>query len=112
MAKEPCLSCGATVWHTMNFVYPKNKSDAIVTCSECTHLPLSPRYDDVYIGSGGGIKTDENLCDPKTGREIPFHTKQDKAVVMKMLGLRQAESAERQHGSRNEMFLHRKKYFV
>ena len=72
---------------------------------------MTPCYDDVYLGPGGGIKTDPNICDPKTGREIPFVTKQDKAVAMRIAGVRQSVSAERQHGYRNEMYLHRKKYF-
>lgn len=88
------------------------KGQQIQRCSDCDRIPMSSTYDDVYIGPTGGLKTDPNLCDPKTGKEIPFHTKQDKAVIMKQLGVRQALCAERVHGYRNEMFLHRKKYFM
>lgn len=71
-------------------------------CDVCGNLP--PVWlPDVYLGGPGGTpRTDPNLCDPKTGREISFSTKREKAAVMKYLGLQQARSAERQHGARNE----------
>lgn len=72
---------------------------------------MTPRYDDIYLGPSGGLKTEENICDPKTGQPIPFHTKQDKAIAMKMAGIRQSPRAERDHGMRNEMYLNRKSYF-
>lgn len=74
-------------------------------------VPMTPMYDDIYLGPEGGLKTEENICDPKTGREIPFHTKQDKAIAMQIAGVKQSERAERIHGYRNEMYLHRKTYF-
>lgn len=66
---------------------------------------------DMYLGTSGGIQTDENLCGDD-GNPIPFQTKREKAIIVKQLGLRQSESAERQHGMRNESHLHRKKYFI
>lgn len=89
-----------------------NKAGNIIqTCQNCDWKPLTPMYDDVFLGKAGGIKTDENICDPKTGREIPFVTKQDKAVAMRLAGVKQAASAERRHGARNEEYLHRATHF-
>lgn len=70
-------------------------------CDQCGRVPII-WLPDVYLGGRGGIQTDENLCNPKTGQPIPFSTKREKAAIMKMLNLRQATSAEHQHGSRNE----------
>lgn len=79
-------------------------------CNLCRNLP--PIWlPDMYLGTKGGIQTDENLCGDD-GRPIPFQTKREKAIIAKQLGLRQSDSAERQHGARNESHLHRKKYFI
>jgi len=106
----PCVNCGSTLHHTVSIRYVDGQK--VERCSDCERIPMQTTYDDVYLGPGSGMKTDPNLCDKKTGQEIPFYTKQDKAIVMKQLGLRQALSAERVHGHRNEDYLHRKKYFV
>lgn len=67
---------------------------------------------DVFLGGPGGtVRTDENLCD-NNGKPIPFSTKREKKAIMNMLKVRQADSAERQHGYRNESHLHRKTYFT
>lgn len=85
--------------------------ELLQTCSDCDLIRIPSSYDDVYLGKGGGWKTDPNICDPKTMEPIPFQTKQDKAVAMKIAGVKQSVSAERQHGFRNEEGLHRRKYF-
>ncbi len=79
-------------------------------CDMCGNLP--PAWmPDVYLGGPGGTpRTDENLCNPQTGKPIEFSTKREKAAIMRMLNVRQADSAEHQHGGRNESHLHRKKY--
>lgn len=83
-------------------------------CDICANLPSFWNPDVFLGGSGGSPQTCENLCDPKTGRPIPFSTKREKAAIMNMLGVRQADSAERQRGSRNESHLNvgKKKYFI
>lgn len=79
-------------------------------CDECGKVP--PVWlPDVYLGSKGGTQIDEQLCNAK-GEPIPFQTKREKAAIMNMLQVRQADSAERQHGFRNEMYLNRKKYYI
>lgn len=110
MPIAPCEACNSQKYHTRQWVYDKNKR-LISFCSDCQHIPMTPTYDDVYLGGHGGIQTDPNIVHPKTGIEIPFQTKQDKAVAMRIAGVKQAASAERHHGFRNESHLHRKKYF-
>ena len=69
-------------------------------CDKCTDMRFTAQPD-VYFRSNGGIQTDPNICD-KQGREIPFSCKRTKLAAMKEAGVRQAQSAERQHGARNE----------
>lgn len=83
-------------------------------CDICSNTPsiwlpdVSMAYPKEY--RKGHMIYDPNLCD-KTGKVIPFSSKREKAVIMNQLGLRQATSSERNHGVRNEAYLHRKKYF-
>lgn len=77
-------------------------------CDICGSMP-AVWLPDVYLGSKGGIQTDPNLCNDK-GQEIPFHTKREKAAIMRMLNVKQSDSAEHQHGSRNET--KRSTYFI
>jgi hypothetical protein len=79
-------------------------------CDICGKIP-AVWLPDVYLGSKGGVKTDENLCD-RQGKPIPFHTKREKSAIMKMLGLQQAPQAEHHHGHRNEEYLHKRKYII
>lgn len=79
-------------------------------CDICGDAP-AVWLPDMYLGGNGGIQTDENLCG-EDGNPIPFQTKREKSVIAKMLGQRQADCAEKQHGARNEAYLHRKKYFI
>jgi hypothetical protein len=104
-----CGNCNSTVAARVRVWFEgKEKREA---CDICGGLP-SFWIPDVYLGGpGGSARTDENLCNPKTGEPIPFSTKREKAAVMNMLKLRQSDSAERQHGSRIE-YGKRKKYFI
>lgn len=78
-------------------------------CDICGKIP-SVWLPDVYLGGRGGVQTDEHLCNPTTGIPIPFQTKREKAAIMNMLKVRQANSSEHNHGSRNESHINRKKY--
>ena len=71
---------------------------------------MTSTYDDIYLEPGGGIKTNEHICDPKTLQPIPYITKQDKYVAMKLAGVKQSPLAEWNKGSRNNEF-NRKHYF-
>lgn len=106
-----CGNCGTDKAARKRIGYDHKTGRRWEYCDLCGNL--SPVWiPDVYLGGPGGtMRTDPNLCDPKTGKEIPFSTKREKAAVMRYLGVRQADSAERQGGCRNEMYLHRKKYF-
>lgn len=104
-----CNSCNTDVAARVRMGIDKDTGKLWELCDICGKIP--PIWlPDVYLGNKGGIQTDETLCNPKTGKEIPFQTKREKAAIMRMLNLRQSDSAEHQHGARNEMYLHRKKY--
>jgi hypothetical protein len=80
-------------------------------CDVCSDVRVQG-LPDVFLGSNGGIQTDDNIRDPKSGEMIPFSTKREKLAAMKRAGVRQAPSAEREHGHRNESHLNRKTYFI
>lgn len=100
-----CNGCGSDVAARTRTGFHDGKIWEV--CDICGKIP-AVWMPDVFLGGNGGVQTDENLCD-KSGNPIPFQTKREKAAIMNMLGLRQADSAERQHGSRNET--KRRKYF-
>jgi len=101
-----CNGCGNKYAARIKIQYIKNEK--IETCDECGANPVW--LPDVFLGNKGGVQTDENLCNEK-GQPIPFSSKREKAAIMRMLKLRQSDSAEHEHGFRNEMYLHRKTYF-
>lgn len=104
-----CSTCKTTVAARVRGWIDKVTNTYVEACDLCSRIP-SFWMPDVYLGTKGGIQTDDNLCNPTTGQPIPFQTKREKAAIMRMLNVRQADSAEHQHGARNESHLHRKKY--
>lgn len=116
--KDPCKSCGATTYFYWKMVAPADsKLDCYEVCSECSKSGVPNLSPDVYFdASKGHNQTDPNLVDPKTHQPIPFSSKREKAAIMKSLGLRQHDSAERQRGARNDDIWkwkqHRPKYFT
>lgn len=106
-----CNGCNSDVAARVRIGVDSKTGQTWEICDICSRIP--PVWNpDVYLEPGGGVRTDENLCNTKTGEPIPYSTKREKAAIMNMLGVRQADSAEKQHGSRNEMYLHRKTYFT
>ena len=102
MARFPCGNCGSETHTAWKKVLPI-KGDAYEVCSDCSRVKAPRVYDDVYKGDcGKGTTTDPNLCDPVTGAEIPYSSPGEKSAIMQRLGVRQAESAERQRGVLNE----------
>jgi len=100
--KAACASCGSTTYSHWRKIYP-NKDLPYEVCNNCECLVRPRVYDDVYKGDcGKGLTTDPNICDPDTGKEIPYSSPGEKASIMKRLNICQSPSAERQHGSRNE----------
>lgn len=53
---------------------------------------------DVWYGYGSGTHTEENICDPETGKPIPFSSKRGKWEAMQKAGVR--EAGDRVHGAR------------
>jgi len=103
-----CNGCKSEVAARVRMGIDKETGKLWEVCDICSKIP--PVWmPDVYLGSGGGIQTDEHLCNPTTGQPIPFQTKREKAAIMRMLNVRQADQAEHQHGSRNESYLHRRR---
>jgi len=76
-------------------------------CDRCSSEKLPMSYD-VFLGEGGGLRQEENLSDPATGKPIPYTTKGEKAAIMKKLGLH--EVGDRSHGMRVET--KRRRYFT
>jgi len=107
-----CNGCGSNTaaWARMGF----SEGKMYEVCDVCSNVaaPWNPdvamSYPDQY--KDGHVIRDPNLCDKK-GQPIPFSSKREKAIIMKQLGVRQALSAEKVHGARNESHLHRKRYF-
>ena len=94
------MKCGGcSNEHAYHIVYRGEGSGLVECCDRCGNLG-SISVPDVYLGPGGGVRVEENLADPKTGKPIPFQTKKEKAEIMKMLGVR--EAGDRFHGARNE----------
>jgi hypothetical protein len=104
-----CNTCGTDLAARVRMGIDSKTGKVWEFCDLCGNVP-AVSIPDVYLGSGGGYQTDENLCNPKTGVPIPFSTKREKLAIMKMMNVKQADCAERQHGARNEMYLHRKTY--
>lgn len=97
-----CDGCGSDKAHKVRTKIHPDTLEKLEWCNECSDIGSGGvGIPDVYIGSKGGLQTDMNLHDPKTGRPIPFSTKREKAAIMKQLGLKQANNAERHHGARN-----------
>ena len=104
-----CSGCGSTKASILHIV--TTESGLLENCDICSSAKAGDaNQPDVYLGSKGGIQTCENICDPKTGQPVPFSSKREKKAIMDRLKLRQADSAEKQHGYRNEKYLHKKIY--
>lgn len=105
-----CEGCGNQYAARVRIGYHEGKKWEI--CDQCGASPVW--LPDVFLGGHGGQeRTDENLCG-NDGKPIPFSTKREKAAIMRMLNVRQADSAEHNHGYRNESHLNvgKKKYFL
>lgn len=53
---------------------------------------------DVWYGYGSGTHIEENICDPDTGKPIPFSSKNEKWAAMQKAKV--AEVGDRVHGAR------------
>lgn len=102
-----CEGCGNKYAARIQIRYIEGQK--VEMCDECGAAPINP-CPDIYLEPGSGYRTNENICD-SNGTPIPYSSKREKKMVMKMLGLRQADCAEKQHGGRLDSYT-RKKYFT
>ncbi len=65
-------------------------------CKDCCQG--TAKVKDVYYGYGSGTHIEENICDPDTGKPIPFSSKQGKWEAMQKAKVR--EVGDRVHGAR------------
>lgn len=104
-----CGGCGNKKAHRTRTLC--HQGGLIEGCDLCMGLSTAgTALPDTFLGGGGGLQTDENIVD-KQGREVPFSSKREKAAIMKELGLKQADSSERNHGARPET-TKRRTYFT
>jgi hypothetical protein len=84
-------------------------------CSGCVYGSTSANPD-VYYGYGSGTHYEENIAypngHPQAGQPIPFSSKREKALAMKMAGVR--ECGDKVKGMRRDDMVgsNRKKYFI
>ncbi len=83
-------------------------------CSGCVSGATSASPD-VYYGYGSGTHSEENIAypngHPQAGQPIPFSSKREKAMAMKIAGVR--EAGDKVKGMRRDDMVkeNRKKYF-
>ena len=106
-----CESCGTTLAARIRIGYYEGVRSEY--CDICGDAP-SVWLPDVSLSYPAEFKNGHEFKDPnltnKVGEPIPFSSKREKAVIMKMLNLK--ERGDRYKGFRNEEYLHRKKYFI
>jgi len=94
-----CGTCGTDRAAIVRFT--PTKYGMLEQCDLCSRVKVSDGASpDIYLGSKGGLQTEENIQDPKTRQPISFSSKREKAAAMKRLNLEQAPSSEAHHGSR------------
>ncbi len=115
MSESNCSNCNAS-FDTVSLrrmVIADGK--ALRFCSGCVS-GTTPANPDVYYGYGSGTHTEENIAypngHPQAGQPIPFSSKREKAMAMKIAGVR--EVGDRVKGMRREDMVpaNRKKYFL
>ena len=102
-SKDPCACCDSTTWSHWRLRLNEAGDKVSESCDQCDVMKRPNQYDSVYKGDcNRGITTDPNIYDPDTKSEVPYSTPGEKAAAMKRLNIKQADSAERIHGARNE----------
>lgn len=92
---DSCVGCGSKE----DFVFYRIdiKNNTTVLCRNC-HKGNRPGVRDVWYGYGSGEHTEENICDPATGKPIPFSSREGKYQAMKKAGV--VEAGDTIHGAR------------
>lgn len=101
-----CNGCGSDAAARIQIGFTKEGKKWEV-CDICGKVAAS-WMPDVYLGGKGGEQSNEQLWDKKNNRPFTYTSKREKAAIMNMLGL--SEAGDRNRGSRNEEYLHRKRY--
>ncbi len=93
---EKCAGCG----RKDDFVFYRitARNEPLVYCRGC-HTGVGRGKPDVWYGYGSGEHTEQNICDPATGKPIPFSSPQGKLAAMQKAGVR--EVGDRVNGSRS-----------
>lgn len=97
--RQPCRTCGSLDYNRSRIFYEGNTLREF--CNKCTELG-NIWLPDQYLPGGVREQTDPNICNPETGKPIPFSTKREKAIIMRQLGIKYADCNEKQHGRRND----------
>jgi len=101
--KDKCNNCGSVNWSHWKMRINESGTDQSEECDQCSIMSRPKQYDDIYKGDcGKGLTTDPNIYDPVTKQEVPYSSPGEKAAIMKRLQIKQADSAERIHGARND----------
>lgn len=99
-----CEGCGNKTAVRVRVGYNKDGTKWEV-CDECGRVP--PVWlPDVYLESGGGVRTNEALWNREKNKPFEYTTKREKAAIMKMLNV--SEAGDHNHGARNESYRRRK----
>jgi hypothetical protein len=86
---NPCAICAVPVTtENLRRIHVDRNNRVSYYCHRC--LSVNVGIPDVYLGPGGGIKTEENIADPETGEPIPFWSKESKREAMKRAGVVEA----------------------
>ncbi len=92
---ESCRVCGRK--DDLVFYRVDSKNNYSVTCRRC-HKGKNTTVHDVWYGYGSGTHIEENICDPETGRPIPFSSKNGKWEAMQRAKV--CEVGDRVRGAR------------
>lgn len=87
-----CGTCQANASHIL--IKYTQEGEKIERCDQCSEMSR-PNIYDVFLDRDG---CNMNICDSKTGRQIPYWSKGQKTRIMRKLGIR--EVGDRVHGGR------------
>lgn len=92
-----CSSCGLEGFDNIVRFVTTLAGEEFYYCRDC-RSGKSVGVKDVWYGYGSGTHTEENICDPETGKPIPFSSRQGKWEAMQKAGV--VEAGDKFHGAR------------
>ena len=96
---DKCVKCQRTIDEDtviLRRIVTDDKGKFDKFCKDCVTGITGVK--DVWYGYGSGTHIEENICDPETGKPIPFSSKQGKWEAMQKA--RVVEAGDRHHGAR------------